>query len=137
MAAQAAQGSEACGADAADRDACVACDVGVAAAGVVVESVDERARPGGKASVARRTCRLVSVVIATASGVGSRQGWSVSIVATGCSVRWRRMSARYSRRAVVVSHPPSFSGSRMVAACSKRRSQVFCMASAASAEVGR
>ena len=46
VAAQAAQGSQACRADAADWDACVACDVGVAAAGVVAESVDERARPG-------------------------------------------------------------------------------------------
>jgi hypothetical protein len=34
----------------------------------------------------------------------------VSDVASGRSVRWRRICARHSRRAVVISQPPSFSG---------------------------
>jgi len=87
----------------------------------------------GSWATAASTARSRSACSIRVSGVGPVQAtWSTK-VSTGSSRLERRSTARHSRAAVVVSHPPRRSGSRTVPIRSSARSQVFCTASAVSA----
>ena len=90
---------------------------------------------GDQQAWAELIARYTGIVTGVVAGFRLQESDAADAVAI--SERDRRISASASRRAVVASHPPSFSGSRIDVEYVMSRTHVFCTASAASDSCNR